>query len=109
MARVSAVGTPSLTSAVVEYTQLRSLPIFSLRTISCVTMQLSVAISEAHRAKGEKIDERNKVMIREEGLDTIVICTDFQCLITSHDNTSFPRVLVLQESHVPCSSFFPLI
>ena len=37
MARVSGVGTPSLTSDKVEYTQLRSLPIFSLRTMSGVT------------------------------------------------------------------------
>jgi hypothetical protein len=37
IASVSTVGTPSLTSAVVVYTQLLSLPIFSLRIISGVT------------------------------------------------------------------------
>ena len=40
---------------------------------------------------------------------TVVVCADFQGLVSSHDKTCFLCGLVFQEFHVPCTSFFPFI
>lgn len=86
IARVSTVGVPSLTSAVAVYTQLLSLPIFSLSDISGVTISTT---------------------LQKES--TVMICTDFQSLISAHYYTRFIGRLVFQEFYVAGASFFPLI
>jgi hypothetical protein len=47
-------------SAVVEYTQLRSLPMFSLRTISGVTARLSAAIPKSFQIGTNNITKAAK-------------------------------------------------
>ena len=78
IAKVCASGSPSLTSAATFQTQLRSLPTLGESFISGVTAgsQYRVTYSRSHSL-------------------TVVVGTDFESLVSSHDQTSLAVLFVL--------------
>ena len=93
MARVCASGSPSLTSAVVFQTQLRSDPTLGERLISGTTVKPKIRQGHLSSDLNEKL--------------TVVVRTDFVCLVSSHNQPDLLGLLVLQQLDITSSTLFP--
>lgn len=97
MARVCFSGSPSETSAVVFQTQLRSLPTLGLNFISGTTKRV-------YCQKGHP--ESQGIF---PGILTIVVGADLEGLVPTHDQTSLPVLLVLQQTNITGTTLLPLL
>lgn len=101
IARVTASGSPSLTSAAAFHTQLRSEPTLGDRVISGTTARKHVSVkltSLRTRVREEHVGEQH----------TVVVGADLERLLSSHNQADLVVLLVLEQSDIASSSLLPL-
>lgn len=97
IARVTASGSPSLTSAAAFHTQLRSEPTLGDRVISGTTARKHVSVKLRTRVKGHVVKQH-----------TVVVGADLERLLSSHNQADLVVLLVLEQSDIASSSLLPL-
>jgi hypothetical protein len=99
MARVTASGSPSLTSAAAFQTQLRSELTWGESLISGTTAHTCQSFGTLRR----ELDRR----IKENQL-TVVVCADLEGLVSAHDQAGLAVLAVLEQADVAGAALLPL-